>query len=284
MTATATATATRPAWATKPAAPAVRPHAAPAQPPTRAQELEWLETLSSTLDHAANTDEPASWTGESDRLLSVAHELADHLHVHPDQPGSCGSVQNRAITIAALIKAALQVPGDVPSPERLALIDQARPALVGLTEYPAVLDGWETYVPPKRTAEPSAKSADNRPADQREAMRAICAHVSHAEAVASMVADNCDSDLAWGVIYALRSLCSRLAGMEQLADYGKGHRSVFADAYCEICAFLEMLKCVNRSAKIDLFDAVATLVDAGGHEADKMVDTLAAQASEARDA
>lgn len=272
MTAAATA---RPSVTSR--ASSKRPTASAATPQTRGQELAWLETLSSVLGDAANTDEAENWSGESTRLLRVAHELADQLHIRPEDSGNCGSLANRAFTIAALVKAALKVPGDTPSAERLALIEQARPALVGLTEDPAVLDGWET----NEQANPSAESADNRPAEQREVMRAICAHVSHAETVAQVVSETCDVDLAWGAIYALRNLHRRLTGMEQQQDYGKGHRSVFSDAYCEISCFLQLLMCVNHTAKIDLFEAVATLLQAGCEAAEQMVDSLVAQDAEA---
>ncbi|WP_053843947.1 hypothetical protein [Paracidovorax avenae] len=116
-----------------------------AAPATQQQQNAWIQALARALDQAANTEEAGSWSGESDRLLRVAHELADHLHIHPDQAGTCGTIDNRAHTVAALIKAALQVPGDTPSAERLAFLEQTRAPLVGLTGCITVLDGWETY-------------------------------------------------------------------------------------------------------------------------------------------
>lgn len=138
----ATTLAHRDAKAASPTAPSL----VPATPLTnQQQECAWLETLAAALNYAANTVEATAYSGESDRLLRVAHELADHLFARPDEAGSCATVGNRAYTIASLIKAALQVPGDTPSAERLAFVEQTRGPLVALTGDPTVLDGWETY-------------------------------------------------------------------------------------------------------------------------------------------
>lgn len=104
-----------------------------------------IEVLRIALGQAAETEEAASWTGESDRLLRVAHELAGRMIGSAAGLWSDGTIANSAHTIAALIKAALQVPGDTPSEERRGLIEQARVQLVALTNDPTVLDGWETY-------------------------------------------------------------------------------------------------------------------------------------------
>lgn len=56
---------------------------------------------------------------------------------------------------------------------------------------------------------------------------------------------------------------------------------MFSDAYCEISCFLELLMCVNHTAKVDLFEAVATLLQAGCEAAEQMVNALVAQDAEA---
>lgn len=184
----ATTLTRRRAKAARPAEPTSAPTAA--FPATREQEIAWLECLENVLDHAANTDEapgPDS-SGESDRLLRVASELAGRLLANPKDAGDCSTVDNRAYTIASLIKAALQVPGDTPSAERLAFIEQARAPLVGLTDCATVLDGWDTYP----SATPSTGSSAGVASEKRyhlsgDQHNSIYMRLDHAEAVLSML-------------------------------------------------------------------------------------------------
>lgn len=111
-----------------------------------------IEVLRMALGQAADTEESVSWSGDSDRLLRVAHELAGRMVGPAADVASDGTIANRAHTIAALVSAALQVPGDTPSKERSAFIEQARTQLVALTNDPTVLDGWETYPQSKTPA------------------------------------------------------------------------------------------------------------------------------------
>lgn len=111
-------------------------------------------------------------------------------------------------------------------------------------------------------------------------MRAICTHVYHAEAIVSMVAESCGSDLAWGVIYALRSLLDRVNAMERRQDYGSGSHSVFSDVFCELSCFVTLLEHVNLTEQIELFDAAATILQAAENAADEMQDAMFEAAKE----
>ncbi|WP_311221370.1 MULTISPECIES: hypothetical protein [unclassified Acidovorax] len=143
------------------------------------QAVQWRKDLVEALLCAAGTDESICYSGESERLLRAAHYLADAMSRRPEEFYDSGEATtvNETYTIASLIKAALQVPGDAPSPERLSFIEQARMPLVALTNDPGVLDGWETYpaavarrraAPPVET--PSADGASVLPSDVHDSL------------------------------------------------------------------------------------------------------------------
>ena len=87
-----------------------------------------LEVL---LQSASKTDEPHQWSGDSDRLLALAAQLAGGAHTNT--PG-LDDAQRVAYDIAALIKSAKLVPGDSESAERADLLNQAAVQLNWLTE------------------------------------------------------------------------------------------------------------------------------------------------------
>ena len=83
------------------------------------------------LQSASKTDVPHQWSGDSDRLLALASDLA--CKAHESTPG-LDDAQRVAFDIAALIKSARLVPGDSESAERADLINQAAVQLNWLTE------------------------------------------------------------------------------------------------------------------------------------------------------
>jgi len=87
--------------------------------------------LAEIFDEAARTDEPHQYSGESDRLLRVAADMA-RLFVagHTSET----DIQNFAFDLSALVRASRLVPGDTESLERLNLLKQAEPILAHLAE------------------------------------------------------------------------------------------------------------------------------------------------------
>lgn len=83
------------------------------------------------LNEAYMTDEAHEWSGDSDRLLDIAHSLADKAMIEPPIGPEMSRV---AFNIAALIRASRLVPGDGESQQRKALVDQAAVHLNWLTE------------------------------------------------------------------------------------------------------------------------------------------------------
>ncbi len=82
------------------------------------------------LDEASATNERHAWSGDSDRLLRIAHDIADKASIRRPDASDAESV---AFNIAALIRAAKLVPGDSESEERRNLLDQAAVQLNWLT-------------------------------------------------------------------------------------------------------------------------------------------------------
>lgn len=106
-------------------------HAIPTPSLTQVQTQQAFDALAKILADAHQTDEPHLWSGNSDRLLRVARDLAEEASKHPP---SAADVDQLAFDIAALIVGAKLIPGDTESPERLALLQRAAVILNWLTE------------------------------------------------------------------------------------------------------------------------------------------------------
>lgn len=133
MNAVATPTRTKPAGTSAQKSPA---KTAPGEPTaalkfTPAAIEAAFGQVATLLSQAYMTDEGHEWSGDSDRLLSIAHDLADTAEMTIPMGPPMSRV---AFDIAALIRAARLVPGDGESPQRKALIDQAAVHLNWLTE------------------------------------------------------------------------------------------------------------------------------------------------------
>lgn len=90
-----------------------------------------FKSLSCILRDAARTNEKQQQSGESDRLLRIAAEMAAFF---ADGKSSETDSQNFAFDLIALVKAARAVPGDIESEERHVLLRRAGDTLAGLTD------------------------------------------------------------------------------------------------------------------------------------------------------
>ncbi len=159
---------------------------------------------------------------------------------------------NRAYTIAALIKAALQVPGDTPSPERLAFIEQTRAPLVGLTGCATVLDGWDTY--PRKRSLPSELD----PKSQRDSLPDVLAKVSEAAAVLSVAVDKGGTDQVWGLVRLADWLTEKVhARVDGLDD----SENPCSDTACDIACLMSLLNLVAEKDDEVLLYAAASILE-----------------------
>jgi hypothetical protein len=95
-----------------------------------------FSTLANLLRQAAHTDEPHAYSGNSDRLLNVAADLASAASDNVPEPEDA---ERLGYDIAALVIASRNVRGDTSSEERNTCIAQAKPLLAWLTEASDVL-------------------------------------------------------------------------------------------------------------------------------------------------
>ncbi len=236
--------------------PTVRAQAAPA-PTTRQQARVWLADLATALNGAARADCPHLYSGESDRLLRMAYELTVRLANSSDAELD-GPAGNEPFTVAALVKAALQVPGDCHPPERLAFIEQARAPLIGLTEDPTVLDGWETYPrTPTAAAEP-APGPTHAPAHPWDFLGAVLARVGEASAVLSVAVDKGGTDPVWGLVRLADWLTEKVqARVDGLDD----SETPCSDTACDIACLMSLLNLVAEQEDEVLLYAAASILE-----------------------
>ncbi|CAM3404074.1 hypothetical protein [Paracidovorax anthurii] len=250
MSAVATPTS-RDAKAARPTSPASAP-AVPATT-TRQQDRAWLADLAKALNAAANADCPHLYSGESDRLLGVAYEISARLATSSDAELD-GPAGDESFTIASLVKAALQVPGDCLTAERLAFIEQARAPLVGLTDCATVLDGWETY---PRTAAAAAEP-EPEPARPRDWLSDALSKVGEARAVLRMLAEGSGTDPIWGLVRLADWLADE---MQACADAEKAKKTACTDSAANIACVLSILYLVAEHDDHVLIHAAASLLE-----------------------
>lgn len=154
----------------------------------RNKTADQFHKISIALGHACDTDEPHEWTGESDRLLRLASDLAARLSVNAQASMEQVDAMNDAFDVAALIRAARLVPGDVESAARKAYIEEAGRIIMDLAEcdlQSAIDFGVQ------RPAAPIKKAA----ADDLNKKRAtLWDHVQMAESIAGMLAFSYDGE------------------------------------------------------------------------------------------
>ena len=118
------------------------------------------------LHLACQTDEAHEWSGDSERLLRNARNLA--AQAAADTPVGGDAIHCAGFDIAALIRAARLVPGDEESANRKSLIDQVAVHLNWLTECDQCRDDCcDPGVP--RPAAPNAVRLDQTPDTSDEA-------------------------------------------------------------------------------------------------------------------
>ncbi|WP_353233336.1 hypothetical protein [Diaphorobacter ruginosibacter] len=81
-----------------------------------------LARVADSLERAAGIEEDHAWSGDSDRILAIA---AWDIERHGQEVETSTEARLYGLDAVALIKAARLVPGDVESPERTELLEQA---------------------------------------------------------------------------------------------------------------------------------------------------------------
>jgi len=208
--------------------------------------------VSALLEDACATDEPHAWSGDSDRLLRIAHDLSAEGHNNP--PNSY-EADRLAYDIAALIRAARLVPGDTESDERRVLIDQAAVQLNWLTGCDrAGSNCIESVVPrpslpgavsPSHHVESSiaARPGDSGPA--RELATSALCHVEAAKAVLDLWQDDDVSDEVYAVSRLMETLWEGCSDIDEVRDIGLPFLGSFSDFQRELCILIAIADLVR---------------------------------------
>jgi hypothetical protein len=201
-----------------------------------------VETL---LNEAQWTDEQHDWSGDSERLIRIAHSLADEASIRPP---TGADVVCTAFDIAALIRAARLVPGDSESPARKALIDQAAVTLNWLTgSNPARDNCCDPGVP--RPARP-IKVAAVMPSEstfpiQREAINQASYRIQSALDTLELGIDATGDDELRGIRIIAEDLVHRFGGAADLADLG-GPNGIVFDMSCALEVAIVTIQRLNE--------------------------------------
>ncbi|WP_139225795.1 hypothetical protein [Paracidovorax konjaci] len=187
----------------------------------------------------------------------MAYELSERLANSSDAELD-GPAGNEPFTVAALVKAALQVPGDCHTPERLAFIEQARAPLIGLTEDATVLDGWETYPRTPATAAPPSPAPVPAPARPRDFLGDVQAKVGEALAVLQSLAEDSGDEPTWGLV---RLAEWAAVGVQARADEEQVSVTTFCRCAADIAVVLSILYLVAENDDSVLIHAAASLLE-----------------------
>lgn len=194
------------------------------------------------LNEAYGTDEAHDWSGDSDRLIRVAHNLADKANISPPT-GS--DVDGIAFNIAALIRAARLVPGDSESPERKALLDQAAVQLDWLTESSGCCDpGVPRPAGPTKAVAPHPVDPNDLSV-QREAINQASYRIQSALDTVELGIDATGEDELRGVRILVEDMVNRFGDAADLPDLG-GPSGIAWDISCALSIVLATVQRINE--------------------------------------
>ena len=206
-----------------------------------------IQTL---LDEASTTEEQHAWSTDSDRLLRMAHNIADEASVRTP---SAQDAEELAFDIAALISASKLVPGDSESEKRRELLDQAAVQLNWLTKCDTV--GINCIDP--GAPRPPAPNAKSVPAHQpqarqqgteraRELANAAICHIEAAKTVLEMLTNDNAGDEVHAVARLTDALWEVHASTDETEDIGTSCAGAFSDLQRELSIVLSVADMVRQ--------------------------------------
>ncbi|RYF32076.1 MAG: hypothetical protein EOO23_00360 [Comamonadaceae bacterium] len=224
-----------------------------------------------TLQAASATDERHEWSGDSDRLLRIAHTIAGEAATHLPETED---VEGVAFDIAALVRAAKLVPGDVESDERRESIEQAAVQLNWLT---GCDEAGSNCIDPRAPRGPSPvfRSAGSSacveaptaaPAKDSERARdlanaAIC-HIEAAKGVLDLLQDSDVPDEVYAVSRLMEMLWDTGSDLDEVTDIGLPYLGPFADFQRELCILIAITDLVRLKEDGQMCAVVYLLRDA----------------------
>lgn len=209
-----------------------------------------FDIIQTLLNEASATDEQHEWSSDSDRLLLIAHNIADEAMIRTPNAEDAEGV---AFDIAALISAAKLVPGDSESEKRRELLDQAAVQLNWLTKCDTVgincIDPGAPR-PPAPNAKPvPAPQPQTRQQSAERARELANAAICHIEA-AKTVLDMLTNDNAGDEVHAVARLTDALwevhASTDETEDSGTSYAGAFSDLQRELSIVLSVADLVRQ--------------------------------------
>lgn len=174
-------------------------------------EREVFVNLASLFEMAAATDEPHEHSGESDRLLCIAADMANFF---AEGKTVEADAENFAYDLAALVRAARLVPGDTESEERRTLLERAGAILAELTGVDA-----DTVIKPPADR-PALNIDKRRPGAERQDTLGVHRDLNRVLTLIHAMHDLHEGGSTLGDVGNLTSECSRLTELLYMAqDY-----------------------------------------------------------------
>ena len=216
------------------------------------------------LVKASGTDEDHTFSGESDRLLSIGAGIALDA---AEGRLSNSTEENTAYDVAACINAARLVPDDSESVERTIYIDNAAQcfeAITGtavhrmiFTDVPRPIRGSVLTPEPAPIARKSFKKSQ-----RKELHRQAFAHLESAYSVLCHYSDYADDDASRALrdlveVY-LETAKTRLTS-KKIGSLGTG---ALSDLSCDLCKIVALLSPLNGQANDGVMRAVEQLLSA----------------------
>ena len=231
----------------KPKAKSLPKKAAPA--PSTNDLSASLSVLQGLLDSAWQSDDPEQKSGDSNRLLATATSLIEDLQA--DRSSSV-KVECTLYNVAAQVKAALLVPGDMPSAERVALVEQIGVVLSGLLNDPLVLKNWG----PALTNAPAFESEE---IDFPEVIPHARARVIEALSVLEMAAERHGDDAVWGLHHLTDWLDAQFEMHE--SDRTPWTDGQFSKLLADVATTVAVLDEINNRLDCQLLHATRTILN-----------------------
>ncbi len=231
----------------KPKAKSLPKKAAPA--PAKNDLGASLSLLQGLLDSAWKSGNPEQSCCDGARLLATAMSMVEDLQTDHNSPNK---VEGTLYDVAAQVKAALLVPGDTPSAERISLVGQIGAVLSGLLDDPLVLKNWGP-------APSSAPAFAFKEIDFPEVIPHARARVIEALSVLEMAAEHHADDAVSGLLHLVDWLDRQYE--DPSSDRTPWTGSQFSDLLSPTATAVAVLNDINERLDCQLLHAARTILN-----------------------
>ncbi|QIL69592.1 hypothetical protein G7048_03915 [Diaphorobacter sp. HDW4B] len=209
-----------------------------------------LSVLQGLLDSAWQSScDPEQGSCDGTRLLATATSMVEGLQADHSSPVK---VECALYDVAAQVKAALLVPGDTPSAERVALVGQIGVVLGGLLDDPLVLKNWG----PAPSSTPAFAFEE---IDFPEVIPNVHARVIEALSVLEMAAEHHGDHAVWGLHHLTDWLDAQCEMHE--SDRTPWTDGQFSKLLADVATTVAVLDEINNRLDCQLLHAARTILN-----------------------